>query len=169
MTARSHAAGLIIAAAITALAGAAIAQDAPPLQEEILTDGAAPAPTGPQWRAFSRSSNSVFLVDIGSLTKAGDEARIKIARVPLTAAAGDYSHVVDDFAARCASSQTHLTASTDVLEDGEPTEAFPVDEPWSRVQPGSFDDAIKQFACDDMLPAGDAFPSVRAYIDAGRP
>ena len=157
------------AAAIAALAGSAMAQDAAAPQEEILTDGSAPAPTGPQWRAFSRSSNSVFLVDIGSLTENGDEAGIKIARVPLTAPAGDYSHVVDDFAARCGSGQTHLTASTDALEDGELTDAFPVDEPWSPAQPGSFDDAIKQFACDDMQPAGDPFPSIRAYIDAGRP
>jgi hypothetical protein len=167
-------AGLAAFAAMAALAGTAAAQDAPavPAQEEeiMLTPGAVPpAATGTQWRAFSRSTTSVYLINIGEVVTEGDEVRVKIARINLATPAGDYSHVIDEFAIRCGAGESHLITTTEAYEDGEPADSFPADEPWSRIQAGSFDDGLKRISCGEATPNGDPFPSLRAYIDAGRP
>jgi len=172
VNARSISAAGVALAAILALAGPAAAQEAPPARAEVLVAPDAPAPPpaeGPQWRAFSRGASSTFLIDPSSVRTEGDAITVKIARVPLTGAAGDYSHIIDDFAVRCASDESHLVASTEAYEDGELTETFPVDEPWAEIRPGSFDEGIQRIGCGVAIPTGAPFPSVRAYIDAGRP
>lgn len=172
MTTKSITLGLMAFSAAGVLALPSAAQESPaPVQEEILTDpaDAAARPTGPQWMAFSRSTTNAFLIDVNSVVRDGEEAAVKIARVGLSRPAGDYSHAIDDFAVRCEANQSHLVASTEAFEDGEPTETFAADEPWAAIQSGSFDDAIKQIACGDAVPTGDPYPTVADYIDAGRP
>lgn len=161
----------IIAIASLAMAGPGLAQDPVP-QEEILIPPAmaASAPAeGPQWRAFSRGATSTFLIDPASVRRDGDEIHVSVARVPLNAPPGDYSHVIDDFAIRCAGDQSRLTSSAEAYEDGVLTEAIPADEPWGEIRPGSFDEGVKQVGCGDAVPVGEPFASIRAYIDAGRP
>jgi hypothetical protein len=165
--------GGTVLAALLVLAGPAPAQDAPPSpQDEGLAAPDAmtpPAAAGPQWRVFSRSATSAFLIDLASVRPEADGIAVKIARVPLASPAGDLTHAVDDFAVRCAARQSRLTASTEAYEDGELTGSFAADEPWGDIRPGSFDEAIHQIGCGEATPSGDPFASVRAFIEAGRP
>ncbi len=167
------ASGWIVVAAVcanAALSWSAQAQDAPQPQEEILSAPASTTPPdGPEWRAFSRSNTAVSLVDVGDLETQGDEVRVKVARVSMTGAPGDYSHVLDLFAVRCDAEQTHLVSSAEAYEDGVLEEALDADEPWSDVQPDSFDEGVLQIGCARARATGTAFESVKAYIDAGRP
>ncbi|MDP3405095.1 MAG: hypothetical protein Q8S03_10425 [Brevundimonas sp.] len=171
MNSGSIVAGWLIVAATLALAGPGLAQTTAP-QEEILTPppsiGSTPT-EGPQWRAFSRSATSTFLIDPASVRQNGNEIHVSVARVPLNSPPGDYSHVIDDFAIRCDADQSRLTASAEAYEDGVLTEAIPVDEPWGDIGPGSFDEGVQQVSCGDAVPVGAIFADIRAYIDAGRP
>lgn len=162
--------GVATVVAMVGSAGGAMAQDPPPTEGEAAVEVLAPeAPAGPQWKIFSRGSQSNYLIDLSSLRPEGDELRVKIARVSTTAEPGDFSHVIDEFGIRCAAAQTHVITSTEVFEDGEGSDSYDTDEPWSDVGAGSLDEAIKNLACDELVPSGTAYDSVRAYIDAGRP
>lgn len=171
MNSSSESARWAILATLLVLAGPVSARTAPPVvhQEETLATPDAPAPAGPQWRAFSRSASSTFLIDTASVQPQDDAVTVKIARVPLTSPPGDYSHMIDDFAVRCDAGESHLVASTEAYEDGELTETFDADEPWAEIRPGSFDEGIQKIACGEAIPTGAPFPAIRAYIDAGRP
>lgn len=170
MSIRKYAAA---ASVILLSAGAAVAQDAPPSPPTEVLSGTAetqPAPTtGPEWWAFSRAPTKHYLIDVNSVSKTGDELTVMVARVPTDTAAGDYSHTVDQFGIRCGARQSHVVTSSDAFEDGVPGEAFDTDEPWETISRDSFDDAIREISCDDMRPAPPSYPSVKAYIDAGRP
>lgn len=165
--------GGTVLAALLLTAGPAMAQETPPApQDEVLTAPdavTAPAAAGPQWRVFSRSATSAFLIDIASVRPDTDGIAVKIARVPLASPPGDLTHAVDDFAVRCGARQARLTASTEAYEDGELTGSFAADEPWGDIRPDSFDEAIHQIGCGEATPSGAPFASVRAYIEAGRP
>lgn len=162
--------GVATAVAMTVLGGGAMAQDAPPAEAAPATEVMEPAvPAGPQWKVFSRSGQSNYLIDLSSITTEGEELRVTVARVAKTADAGTYAHVVDTFGIRCAASETQVIRSTEVFEDGEASESFETGEPWTPVRAGSLDESIKDLACDDMVPSGAAHASIRAYIDAGRP
>ena len=148
-----------LAAILTA--GSALAQEPAPPAEAATTH---------EWRVFSRSDTHRYLIDLSSIAEAPDgAARVRVARVSITKPAGDYSHVVDTFGVRCGARETRVETTTEVFEDGEGSETFPVDEPWTRAPEGSLDEAINQTGCREGVPVNDAFPSIRAYIDAGRP
>lgn len=170
MKRQDWAAAVAVFAGGLTLAGAVMAQDAPPApQEEILT---APPPAeaeGPSWAQFSQSASSNFLINGGEIETVGDEVRVTVARVPKAGDPADYSHVIDVFAVRCDAGQSHLVSSAEAYEDGEVTEAFDADEPWADIQEGSFDAALREIGCGRARASGDSFPSVKAYIDAGRP
>lgn len=140
-----------------------------PSQDEVLAPTPPPPVEAPGWRAFSRGASSAYLIDPGTVRTDGDVVIIRVARVPLAAAPGDYSHVIDEFSIRCSAAEARLSASSEAWEDGEPTEATPVDEPWAEIRPGSFDEGVQQVGCGEATPIGDVFPTIRAYIDAGRP
>ncbi len=161
---------LATAVAMTGLAAGAMAQDTPPTggapAVEALTSE---APTGPQWKVFSRSNTSNYLIDLTSIRPEGDELRVSIARVPNAGEATDLSHVVDTFGLRCSAGESHVISSTELLEDGVTAETFQTDEPWSEPRGGSLDATVKELACEDMVPSGDAYAAITDYIAAGRP
>jgi hypothetical protein len=149
-------------AAVLAGAGAALAQDAPAGEMRIVEEGA-------QWGAFARDAQRVYLIDTASMTRDGDVASASVARVRREAPAGDYSHVLDVFEVKCQGAQSRLTSSTEVEADGEGGEAYTAEEPWLAIRDGSLDGRVREVACGDMSPTGLRYPSIKAYIDAGRP
>ncbi len=142
-------------------------------QETPTQETAPPAPveasSGPEWRRFSETPTSTYLLDMASIRNADGGAMIRIARVSKRLEAGDYSHVVDQFGVRCAAGETRVEASSEVGPDGETADSFVADEPWAAAARGSFDAAVKEVACGEMEPNQAPFSSVRAWIDAGRP
>lgn len=159
------------AAAIVMLAaGGTIAQDAPAQTAPPAGEAPAASPTAATaWGVFSRSDTRRYLIDIGSLQRNGDEVAVSVARVATDAAAGDYTHTLDRFEVRCRASQIHVVTTTDVSADGQADEPFATDEPWEAINPRSFDAAIHEIACENSEPQQPHYPSVKAYIDAGRP
>ncbi|WGM32382.1 hypothetical protein [Brevundimonas sp. NIBR11] len=153
-------------------AGVAAAQVAPPPPpvEALDASPATPAaPPGPEWWIFSRGAQRHYLIDVNSVVKTGDEATVMVARIPTDSASGDYTHTLDQFGIRCSARQSHVVLSSEASEDGVPEEPYATDEPWEPIAAQSFDDAIRQIACEDMRPEPPTFPTVKAYIDAGRP
>lgn len=142
-------------------------------QEATTEQAAPPAPveaaSGPQWRRFSETQSSTYLLDMASIQSADGGAMIRIARVSKRLEAGDYSHVVDQFGVRCAAGETRVESSSEIGPDGEIADSYAADEPWAPATRGSFDAAVKEVACGEMEPNQAPFPSVRAWIDAGRP
>ncbi len=134
-----------------------------------LSAAAAWAQTAPTWGAFARDSQRIYLIDMANLARDGDTVRATVARVKRNAEAGDYSHVVDVFEIQCEGRQSRMISSMDVEADGETGEAYEEAEPWAAIRAGAFDSQIRDMTCGDMVPAGDLFPTIKAYIDAGRP
>lgn len=163
---KQHAAMIMAAVGALVMAGGAAAQDAPAAQ--VMAEAPMPA-AGPQWGAFSRDSRMIYLVETAGISQDGDTATASIARVRRDSPAGDYSHVVDVFEIQCDGMQSRMMTSTDIEADGESGNAYPADEPWTPIRTGTFDEMVKMMACKESVPAGDLFPSIKAFIDAGRP
>jgi len=160
--------GLVALGGLLALGGPVAAQDASAPQE-ILAPTPQSAPSGADWWVFSRSDQRAYLIDVNSVARIGDDLSVKIARVPRQGDSADYSHTEDVFGIRCAAREAHAETSMDVAEDGEPTEPYATGEPWEAIRPASLDEGAMEIACEDRRPPGPSYPSVRAYIDAGRP
>lgn len=155
--------GLTTMLAVGLLLGPASAVTAQDEVEMLSAGGTA------QWRMFSQSDASSYLIDMASIIRNGDDATVRVARVSKRNEAGDYSHAIDLFGVRCRAGETRVESSSEVLEDGETAETYAADEPWSPARNGSFDYSVKEMACGEQEPTRSAFDSIRAWIDAGRP
>jgi len=151
--------GAAMALAIGVMPVAALAQDtAPPV---------APAATE-DWTPFSRSGTRAYLADLTSLTT-GDPVSVRLARAPLAALAGDYSYTVDDYQFQCAAEQVRLVATTEYGPDGVQTDRFTEEAAWEDIPANSLDAYLKGVACDGARAEARTWPSIKAFIDAGRP
>ena len=152
-------------AALAILIGGLAPAGAAPSQDVEMLSSGAPA----EWRRFSESDSSTYLVDMASIVRNGDDASIRIARVSKRLAPGEYRHTVDQFGARCRARETRVETSSDVADDGVTADTFAADEPWTPAPVNSLDDAVREMACGETEPSRQSFDSIRAWIDAGRP
>ena len=157
---RIHHHSAAIAAMAMICAGAAWAQDPPSPAE---------TPATAEWWVFSRAATKHYLIDVHSVARTGDELTVMVARVPTDTPAGDYTHTIDQFGIRCSARQSYVVLSSEAFADGVLEEPFVTDEPWEAIAGRSFDDGIREISCEDRRPEGPSYPSVKAYIDAGRP
>lgn len=151
-----------------AAAGAAQAQDAPPeAQTETLAAPAAPATA--DWHPFSRSPTRVYMVDVGGMAVREGVATARIARVPLDAVeAADYSHVAEDFELRCDTGESRTTVTTEYGPDGVQIDQYEDPSPWEAIRENSLDEYLKGVVCDGNRSPPPTWPTIQAFIDAGR-
>ncbi len=121
-----------------------------------------------EWNAFSSSTKTAYLADVGGINVLGDDTTIRIARVPVEGAAGDYSHKVEEFVLRCGAGKFRSILEVEYGPDG--AEVARYDDPeaaWDDIPANGLGSYIKAIACDSQRTAGSS-PSVRAFIDGGR-
>lgn len=121
------------------------------------------------WHAFSNSPNSAYLADVDSIVAEGGVTRIQLAIVPLRGEAGDFSHTVDSYEFRCGSSQWRSPVSVEYGADGAELDRYPDDGEWRTARDGTIPGLLKQVACDGVRANPPLWPTVRAYVEGGRP
>ena len=137
-----------IVAAAVALAGAAAAEE---------------------WNAFSRSSRTVYLADIGSINTLGDDTTVRIARVPLEGAANDYSHSAEDITLRCSTKKSRTVLELEYGPDGAETDRIESDDSaWEDITPNSLSSYVQAVACDGARAPGANAGSIKVFVDGGR-
>jgi hypothetical protein len=121
------------------------------------------------WHKFSYSGTTAYLADVDSIGPAGDATGIRVAKVPLAGAAGNYSYSVDQFTIRCNAREVRSVLSIDYGPDGTETERFDDPEsPWDEVVRDSYLDFLKDIACDGVRSTEGSWPSIAAFVDGGR-
>ncbi len=158
------------AAVWLAVAGASMAQDAPaPSQADTLTPQAvAPQVAGSEWHIFSRSADRAYLVDLGSVAEAAGAKTAQVARVSRKNPAGDYSHSVEGYSLRCSANQVRLGETIEYDATGGESDRFDDGSDWEDIGTGSVDEYVKLQVCDGQRSSSPTYPSIQAFIDAGR-
>jgi hypothetical protein len=128
----------------------------------------APAPAAEDWNAFSRSTVRVYMTDVNGFKTSGDVVSARIARVPLTGQPGDYSYAADEVEFRCAAKQSRTVASIEYGPDGVQTDRYEDPEEWAAYTPDTRDAYLSQLVCDGDRTSPPTWPSIKAFIDAGR-
>lgn len=122
------------------------------------------------WRIANASATTAYLVDMDSMGVDGDAGTLRVARVRFSPAeAGDKSHSVDHFAIRCDANESRVNRIDEVGPDGVTAESYDEDVGFDAIPPNSFDATVKAIVCDMNVPAEPSWPTVLAYMEAGRP
>ena len=134
-----------------------------------LTLAASPA-AAESWNAFSRSPTAAYLADVDSIVVGGDGVTsIRMALVPLRGEGGDLSHNVDTYEFRCDANQWRSPLSTEFGPDGAEAGQYPDQGEFERARDGTVPAYLKEIACDGARAKPPVWPSIKAFIDAGRP
>ncbi len=154
--------GCGIGLAIVLQAGAVQAQDAAVARP-------APVAGSEEWHSISRNSDRVYLANVGTMGQIDDVTTILVARVARKPASPtDYSYSADEYAYRCAANQVRPGVSVEYGPDGAETDRFEDGGDWETVRSGTLDEFVKQVACDGERANPPVFPSIKAFMDAGR-
>ncbi|MDB5421765.1 MAG: hypothetical protein JWR59_1712 [Brevundimonas sp.] len=163
---------IVAVAALAVLAAtSASAQTPEPVQTPPAAEAVAvPAATSEDWNAVSRSATRVYLVDVNSIKANGGVSAINLARVPLNAAnPADHSYTLVAMEFRCASKESRAVTETDHDEAGAALDPYTTGEEFSPYSAEALDGYIAAVVCDSARGEPPTFPSIAAFIDAGRP
>lgn len=120
------------------------------------------------WSRFSSSDRTVYLVDVDSLTPVEGVVTTHFARVPTHGEANDQSHQVEEVLFRCSDSQSKSVVEITYGPDGVETERFAEEADWETAPTSGLYGGLKSFACEDMRPQGQTWPTIAAFIADGR-
>ena len=130
--------------------------------------GAATPAAAETWHLFSRSVNAAYMADVDSIVVEGDITRIQLAIVPLRGEAGDFSHTVDSYEFRCGPKQWRAPVSVEYGPDAAEAGRYPDDSDWLGARDGTVPAVLREIACDGVRANPPTWPTVRAFIEAGR-
>lgn len=135
----------------------------------IIGLGAAGGVSAQEWHSISRNAERVYLADVGGMGVVDDVTTIMVARVARRPSSPtDYSYTADEYAYKCATNEVRPGASVEYGEDGSETNRFEDGGEWETVRPDTLDAFVKQVACDGERANPPVFPSIKAFMDAGR-
>ncbi|HEY0599508.1 surface-adhesin E family protein [Brevundimonas sp.] len=122
------------------------------------------------WQAFSRSTNNAFMADTDSIATQGEITSIRVATVPRTGEAGDLSHSIETYEFRCPASQWRTAGVVEFGPDGAEAGQYPeADAAWEPVRNGTMPAYLKEIACEGTRAVPPHWPTIQAFIEAGRP
>lgn len=157
----------ITLAALAAFATAASAQKTPPPTPD---PAAQVTPTAHDWNTVSRSATRVYMADVSTIKTIGDVTGVTMARVPLNPLAPtDRHHTLVEMEFRCAAKQSRQLAETDYDDAGVAQDRIESGEDFSDFRPEGLDAYLATVACDGNRSAAKTYPSIEAFIVAGRP
>lgn len=132
----------------------------------VVALGIATPAAAENWTRFSATDQTIYVVDIDTLTPADGVATAQMARVPAHSATGDLSHETEVVLVRCSDGQSKSGETVSFGPDGAETDRYTDDGPWSAS--GGVYESIKNLACDNTRPAGTGFPTIAEFIASGR-
>jgi len=121
------------------------------------------------WHTYSRTSARAYLADVDSIVTVDGVTTIRSASVPMTSPAGDLSHSETTYQFECATSKWRTAGASEYEPDGTHEDYPEEGAEWEVLRPNTVPDFIKQIACDGSRSVGTTFPSIQAFIAAGRP
>ncbi|MBN9478909.1 MAG: hypothetical protein J0I52_01600 [Bordetella sp.] len=120
------------------------------------------------WHIVSRSSATVFMLDVDSIAEAGDARTATLARVPASGPADDLSYSAGEINIRCAANQSKPGVEVIYGPDGAEQERIDDGYDFDAIARNSLDSYVKDMICENQRSAS-VYPSIRAFIEAGRP
>jgi hypothetical protein len=122
------------------------------------------------WQAYSRSVANAFMADADSITTAEGITSIRVATVPRAGEPGDLSHSIETYQFRCDANQWRTAGVVEYGPDGSEAGQYPEeDAAWEPLRPNTMPDYLKAIACDGARAVPPHWPSILAFIEAGRP
>ena len=120
------------------------------------------------WNVISRSAATAFMVDVDSIAQADGVTSARLARVPATGAPGDLSHSVGVVSFRCSANQSKSGEEVYYGPDGAEQERIDDGYDFEPIARNSLDSYVQEIVCESKRGAA-SFPTIRAFVEAGRP
>lgn len=122
------------------------------------------------WHLYSRSQSNVFMADVASIVAADGVTSIRMTIVPKAGEAGDYSHSIETYQFQCDQGRWRTAGVIEHGPDGAQLDAYPEEgAEWMPLRSGTMPEQLKEIACEGARANPPTWPTVQAWIDAGRP
>ncbi|GAA0612231.1 hypothetical protein GCM10009422_03960 [Brevundimonas kwangchunensis] len=122
------------------------------------------------WHIYSRSQLNAFMAQVDSIATMDDVTSMTVAQVPRQGAAGNLGHTTELYQFRCAARQWRTAGQVEYGPNGAEMDRYPEDNAaWEPVRAQSIPEQLMGIACEGARANPPTWPTIRAWIDAGRP
>ena len=122
------------------------------------------------WQTYSRSAHNAFLAEVDGLVSGVGLTRIRVATVPRTGEPGDLSHSIETYEFQCTARKWRTAGVIEYGPDGSEIGQYPEeDAEFEPVRPETMPGYLKEIACDGARASPPHWPTIQAFIEAGRP
>lgn len=121
------------------------------------------------WHTYSRTAARAYLADVDSIATVDGVTTIRSASVPMTSPAGDISHSETTYQFECATGKWRTAGASEYEPDGTHEDYPEEGAEWETMRANTVPEFVKQIACDGSRSRSATFPTIRAFIEAGRP
>ncbi|QYC10331.1 hypothetical protein [Brevundimonas nasdae] len=118
------------------------------------------------WAQFSSNDQTLYVIDLDTLTPVDGIVSAHMGRVPAKGDASDLSYDTEVVLMRCADGQSKPGEIVTYGPDGAETDRYTDEGPWGAS--GGVYESIKHIACENALPATTPYPTIAALIAAKR-
>lgn len=121
-----------------------------------------------EWNVVSRSSATVYMVDINSVKTVDGVTSANMARVPASGENNDLTHSVNKIDFRCSANQVRPGEEVLYAADGSIEDRINDGYDFDTIPANSLDSYTKDVVCGNER-STQSYPSIQAFIAAGRP
>lgn len=114
------------------------------------------------WAQFSSNDQTLYVIDLDTLTPVDGIVSAHMGRVPAKGDASDLSYDTEVVLMRCADGQSKAGEIVIYGPTGAETDRYTDEGPWGPS--GGVYESIKRIACENALPASTPFPTIAALI-----
>lgn len=136
--------------------------------QEVLTAAPAAETIGENWNVVSRSSSTVYMVNVGAIQQSNGITTAYVARVPAQGEAGDLTHSRTEVQFRCNARQSRSGTEIYYAADGSEEERIPNEYEFEAIAANSLDAYVQALVCEGER-SNKSFESISAFVAAGRP
>lgn len=137
-------------------------------QEELQPAAPVSQALGQSWNVLSRSSSTVYMVDVNAIKQQDGITTVYVARVPAQGDAADKTHSLTEVNLRCDANQSKTGVEIYFGANGSEEERIPNEYSFEAISANSLDSYVKSIVCDNERTSAN-FESIEAFINAGRP
>lgn len=137
-------------------------------QEELQAVAPVSQTLGQSWNVLSRSSSTVYMVDVNAIKQQDGITTVYVARVPAQGDASDKTHSLTEVNLRCGANQSKTGTEIYFGANGSEEERIPNEYDFEAITANSLDSYVKSIVCDNERTTS-TFDSIEAFINAGRP
>ena len=110
------------------------------------------------------------MADVDSIVANGEVTSVRVVTAPRNGTPGDYSHSIETYEFKCGTGNWRTAGMVEYGPDGAEAGSYPEEgAAWEEMRPNTAPFFLNNIVCEGSRAQPPVWPTIKAFVDAGRP